>query len=221
MTVMSVLLFILGFLGLLTGFILIIIKHTRKAGLITIISSVAVGIISVVFFAGAVIQDEAKSNKETNKSAETDSSVDFYDDYSSSDESDNSNSNDEDYSNSEENAEDKTTESDENNVAEKNVPPEYTNALKQAENYSNQLYLSKKGILQQLKSKNADNFSDQAALYAIDNLVADYKFNAMQMAKIYQKDMNMSKEEIREQLSSENGEQFTQEEADFAVKYLK
>lgn len=101
------------------------------------------------------------------------------------------------------------------------VPTEYKSALKKAESYSNTMHMSKSGIYQQLTSEYGEKFSPEAAQYAVDNLVADYKANALAKAKTYQETMSMSPEGIRQQLTSANGEKFTPEEADYAVQNLK
>lgn len=102
-----------------------------------------------------------------------------------------------------------------------NVPTEYKSALNKAEAYSDMMYMSKQGIYDQLTSEYGDQFTEEAAQYAIDNLEADYKENALQKAKIYQDEMDMSPAAIKDQLVSEYGEQFTEEEAEYAVSQLK
>lgn len=103
---------------------------------------------------------------------------------------------------------------------EPDVPTEYISALKKAETYSDMMHMSKQGIYDQLVSEYGEQFSPEAAQYAIDNLQADYNANALEKAKVYQDDMHMSPEAIRDQLVSEYGEKFTQEEADYAVANL-
>lgn len=105
--------------------------------------------------------------------------------------------------------------------AEDNIPTEYKSALKKAESYSNMMYMSKKGIYDQLVSEYGEQFSEEAAQYAIDNIEADWKENALKKAESYQETMNMSPSAIHDQLTSEYGEQFTAEEADYAIENLK
>ena len=100
------------------------------------------------------------------------------------------------------------------------VPKEYESALKKAESYSETMYMSKKGIYNQLTSEAGEKFSKEAAQYAVDNLKADYKKNALEKAKSYQDTMNMSPAAIKDQLTSSAGEQFTEEEAQYAVDNL-
>lgn len=100
------------------------------------------------------------------------------------------------------------------------VPAEYRSALAKAESYSKTMYMSKQGIYDQLTSEYGEQFSAEAAQYAIDNIQADWNANALAKAESYQSDMNMSPEAIREQLTSEYGEQFTAEEADYAIQHL-
>ena len=102
----------------------------------------------------------------------------------------------------------------------KSVPKEYKNALETAEEYSDNMYMSKAGIYEQLSSDAGEQFSADAAQYAVDNLKADYNKNALETAKNYQSEMHMSTEEIRDQLTSEAGEQFTPAEADYAINHL-
>jgi hypothetical protein len=97
---------------------------------------------------------------------------------------------------------------------------EEKNALKKAEQYSDTMYMSKKGIYNQLISKYGENFSNEAAQYAIDNIEADWNKNALEKAKNYQQTMNMSKNRIYDQLISEYGEKFTKSEAQYAINHL-
>ncbi len=97
---------------------------------------------------------------------------------------------------------------------------EYTNALKKAESYSKTMHMSKKAIYDQLTSKYGEQFTADAAQYAIDNMNADWNANALAKAKSYQNTMNMSKSAIYDQLTSEYGEQFTAKEAQYAIDHL-
>lgn len=103
---------------------------------------------------------------------------------------------------------------------EPDVPREYKSALKKAETYSEKMHMSKQGIYDQLTSEYGEQFSAEAAQYAIDNLQADFNENALEKAKTYQETMDMSPEAIRDQLTSEYGEKFTKEEADYAIANL-
>ena len=108
----------------------------------------------------------------------------------------------------------------ESESTDSSVPTEYKSALKKAEQYSEIMNMSKQGIYDQLVSEYGEQFSAEAAQYAIDNLKVDYKQNALEKAKTYQSEMSMSPEAIRDQLTSEYGEKFTQEEADYAIANL-
>lgn len=103
---------------------------------------------------------------------------------------------------------------------EPDVPKEYESALKKAETYSDMMHMSKAGIYDQLTSEYGEQFSEEAAQYAMDNLDADYKANALAKAESYQDTMNMSPDAIYDQLISEYGEQFTPEEAQYAIDNL-
>ena len=107
-----------------------------------------------------------------------------------------------------------------NEEAEQDVPQEYKNALKRAEKYSAYMHMSKQGIYDQLTSEYGENFPEDAAQYAIDNLDADYKENALKEAETYSKSMHMSKQGIYDQLTSEFGGKFTEEEAQYAIDNL-
>ncbi|WP_311405749.1 Ltp family lipoprotein [Lancefieldella rimae] len=100
------------------------------------------------------------------------------------------------------------------------IPKEYKNALRKAEAYSKQMYMSKSAIYEQLTSEYGEKFSNEAAQYAIDNLNADYNANALAKAKMYEEKMAMSPDAIYDQLTSEYGERFTAEEAQYAIDHL-
>ena len=94
------------------------------------------------------------------------------------------------------------------------------NALAKAEGYSSSMHLSQAAIQDQLTSSYGEGFPPEAAQYAVDHLVADYKANALEKAKSYQTNMHMSRSAIYDQLTSSYGEQFTAEEAQYAVDNL-
>ena len=100
------------------------------------------------------------------------------------------------------------------------IPTEYLNALAQAETYSSQMHMSKKGLYAQLTSEYGGQFPADAAQYAVDNVNADWNANALAQAKDYQATMNMSKNAVYDQLISEYGGQFTADEAQYAVDHL-
>ena len=101
-----------------------------------------------------------------------------------------------------------------------NASNEEKNALKKAEFYSSTAHRSKKGIYEQLTSEYGENFTKEAAQYAIDNIEADWNLNALEKAKNYQSTANMSKKAIYEQLISDYGEKFTKSEAQYAIDHL-
>lgn len=103
---------------------------------------------------------------------------------------------------------------------DQNISSEYQSALNSANNYSSLMHMSKAGIYDQLVSEYGENFSAEAAQYAIDNMTADWNSNALQKAKEYSDTMYMSKAAIYNQLTSNYGEKFTQEEAQYAVDNL-
>ena len=102
-----------------------------------------------------------------------------------------------------------------------NVPTEYLSALRKAESYSEHLHMSKADIYDQLVSKYGGGFSEEAAQWAIDNIVADWYANALAKAESYNEHLHMSKADLYDQLVSEYGGQFTPEEAQYAIDNIK
>ena len=103
--------------------------------------------------------------------------------------------------------------------AEDDVPSDHASALRSAETYSDMMHMSKQGIYDQLTSE-YDQYSEEAAQYAIDNIDADWNENALESAKSYRETLNMSPDAIHDQLTSEYGGKFTEEEADYAIEHL-
>lgn len=104
---------------------------------------------------------------------------------------------------------------------EASVPTEYKSALKKAKTYSDMMYMSKAGIYNQLTSEFGEQFTPEAAQYAIDNLDTDWNINALEKAKTYSETMHMSKAAIYDQLISEHGEAFTESEAQYAIDNIE
>lgn len=100
------------------------------------------------------------------------------------------------------------------------VPIEYKNALIKGQQYAERMYMSERGVYDQLVSEYGENFPEEAAQYAIENIKADYNKNALEKAKTYQSRMSMSRDSIWEQLVSEHGENFTEEQANYALENL-
>lgn len=100
------------------------------------------------------------------------------------------------------------------------VPREHRNALKSAQNYIDLMPFSEKGLFEQLTSEFGDQYPEDAAKYAIENVVVDYNEEALEAAMNYQELMPMSDQELFEQLTSEYGEQFTEEQARYAIDNL-
>ncbi|WP_304502068.1 Ltp family lipoprotein [Brachybacterium sp. FME24] len=105
--------------------------------------------------------------------------------------------------------------------AESEVPAEHTSALNSAQSYSDLMHMSKQGLFDQLTSEYADQFSDEAAQYAVDNVDTDWNENALASAESYSETMHMSKAGIYGQLTSEHGEQFLSEEAQYAIDTIE
>ena len=105
----------------------------------------------------------------------------------------------------------------ESKEVEDNVPTEYKQALKSAQNYIDVMAFSKQGLYDQLTSEYAEKYSDEAAQYAIDNVKADYKEEAVEAAKNYLDTMSFSKEGLKNQLTSQYADKYTEEEAQYAI----
>lgn len=103
---------------------------------------------------------------------------------------------------------------------EDTVSREFKSALTKAELYANTMYMSKKGVYNQLVSEHGEGFPEDAAQYAIDNVQADWKENALNKATTYANEMAMSDSAVYDQLVSTHGEQFTEDEAQYAVDNL-
>lgn len=104
--------------------------------------------------------------------------------------------------------------------AEPQVPREYKNALKKAQQYSDVMHMSKNKLYEQLTSAYGEKFPQEAAAYAMEHVKADWNKNALEKAKTYQNTMSMSRASIYDQLVSDAGEGFTPEQAQYAVDHL-
>ena len=100
------------------------------------------------------------------------------------------------------------------------VPKAYKTALRKAQSYVDNMHMSKAALYDQLTSEYGEQYDAEAAQYAVDNVVADWKENALEMAKSYQENLDMSPAAIYDQLVSEYGERFTPEEAQYAIDHL-
>lgn len=100
------------------------------------------------------------------------------------------------------------------------VPKEHESALNKAQTYSDTMDMSKAGVYDQLTSSAGEDFPEDAAQYAIDNVEADWKENALKKAEVYEDTMDMSESAVYDQLISSAGEKFTEEEAQYAIDNL-
>ena len=87
-----------------------------------------------------------------------------------------------------------TVQTEETRKPDESVSKEFQNALKSAERYASNLHMSKQGIYDQLTSEYGDQFPEDAAQYAVDNLDADWNANALAKAADYGNSMHMSKQ---------------------------
>ncbi|AKE38466.1 Hypothetical Protein NG00_00438 [Corynebacterium camporealensis] len=100
------------------------------------------------------------------------------------------------------------------------VPLEYSNALRAAQNYVDIMPFSYNGLYDQLTSEYGSGFTPEAAQYAVDNVDADWMAEAVEAAENYQETIPMSRDQLINQLTSEYGSQFTWEEAEHAVNSI-
>lgn len=190
----------LGILGFTVGIILLIIslikKSSKKRPLFIVITS-------IVLFGIAMANSatpESTKDKETVAQPTKETQKDIKDE-------------------TKEESKEETTKTEP--VKEKeSVPIEYKNALIKGQQYAERMYMSERGVYDQLVSEYGENFPEEAAQYAIENIKADYNKNALEKAKTYQSRMSMSRDSIWEQLVSEHGENFTEEQANYALENL-
>ena len=97
-------------------------------------------------------------------------------------------------------------------------------ALNDARFFSDNQRMSKAAIYEQLGSEKYGLYTPEAAQYAMDNLVADYKVNALESGKMLMKaDDSLTKEDVRDYLGNTGsyGGKFTPEETAYAYENLK
>lgn len=115
---------------------------------------------------------------------------------------------------------------DSQNIAYTNIElaSEQDFALRQAMNYSNIMHMSKSKIYERLLNDCDGQYSKESALYALDNLDADWNENALRNAQDYLYGFkpidNTSKEHLYYVLTSPYGEGFTEEQAQYAIDNL-
>ena len=100
------------------------------------------------------------------------------------------------------------------------VPSEWIAALTKAQMYVDTMPFSEQGLYEQLTAEMGEQFSPEAARYALNLVEADWNEEALEAAMIYLEDLHMSPDAIHEQLVHPNGNQFTQEQADYAIANL-
>ena len=100
------------------------------------------------------------------------------------------------------------------------VPSEFLAAVAKAQLYVESMPFSEKGLYDQLTAEMGEQFSPEAANYAINMIEVNWNEEALEAAMIYLEDLHMSPDAIHEQLVHPNGNQFTNEQADYAVANL-
>lgn len=108
----------------------------------------------------------------------------------------------------------KNADSSANNGGSTNVPREYKNALKSAENYLDFSGFSESGLRKQLEF---EKFPPDAIDYALSNVKVDWNEEALDSAKSYDDFGSFSDDGLINQLLFEG---FTQEQAEYAVNNL-
>lgn len=103
---------------------------------------------------------------------------------------------------------------------EEAVPSEFLAAAAKAQLYVETMPFSEKGLYDQLTAEMGEQFSPEAANYAINMIEVNWDEEALEAAMIYLEDLHMSPDAIHEQLVHPNGNQFTNEQADYAVANL-
>ena len=100
------------------------------------------------------------------------------------------------------------------------VPSEFLAAVAKAQLYVESMPFSEKGLYDQLTSEMGEQFSPEAARYAINMIEVNWDEEALEAAMIYLEDLHMSPDAIHDQLVHPNGNQFTNEQADYAIANL-
>lgn len=96
-------------------------------------------------------------------------------------------------------------------------PIEHNNALIKAEQYIKSSNFSKEKLYEQLIF---EEYPQESARYAVENIKVDWNDQALKQAKKYQELQPMPISELKEQLTSSSGENFTPEEAEYAIQHL-
>ncbi|QQC96872.1 Ltp family lipoprotein [Mammaliicoccus sciuri] len=167
-----------------------------------------------MMFSNVDFESTGNNTNTTSKKSDDENNNDSNDDLSDSNNDNESNS-----SNNDNNDNESDSSSNDNN--DDGVSREFKNALKSAQDYQEFMPMSKAGLYDQLTSSAGDQYPEDAAQYAIDNLDADYKENALKSAENYQEFMPMSDKELFDQLTSDAGDQYTQEEAQYAIDNIE
>ncbi|WP_313811829.1 Ltp family lipoprotein [Glutamicibacter sp.] len=97
---------------------------------------------------------------------------------------------------------------------------EYQMALNQAQQYSDEYWMSESAIFSVLVDPAEDGFSEEAANYALDNVDADWNENALLVARYLREEEHLSVDEIRDQLLSVEFEAFTIDQVKYAMSHL-
>lgn len=91
------------------------------------------------------------------------------------------------------------------------------NALAAGQNYIDSMPFSKDGLIGQLSSNYGDGYSKKDAVFAANNVDANWNEEAVEAAENYLEVMPMSKSALIDQLSSNWGDKFTQAQAEYAA----
>ena len=97
------------------------------------------------------------------------------------------------------------------------VPREYRNALRSAQQYVDFSSFSYAKLYDQLTSEYGSGYAADAAQYAVDNIDVDWNAEALESAQSYVDFSGFSYAGLYDQLTSEYGEKFPAEQAQYAV----
>ena len=93
-------------------------------------------------------------------------------------------------------------------------------ALGAAKSYLSTGSFSEQGLLDQLTSSYADEFTPEEARYALENIDADWNAEALEAAESYYDTGMTDKTEIFNQITSQYADKFTPQQAQYAIDHL-
>ena len=92
-------------------------------------------------------------------------------------------------------------------------------AIGSAQDYLSDEAFSRKGLIEQLSSKDGEGFSKADSIFAVNHIKVNWNAEAVKSAKQYLSDEHFSRSGLIEQLSSSAGEGFTKGQAIYGVNH--